>query len=173
MDFLELARKRYSARDFLDTKIEDEKINLILEAGRIAPTAVNYQPQRILVLNSEDSMDKLNKVIRYKFNQQLVFIVCFDKDKSWKRKYDNKDIGEIDASIVATHMMLEAENLGIGSTWIGHFDPSVIKETFSIPNNFEPVAILAMGYKTPECKPHPMHNDRLELDKTIFFESFE
>ncbi len=119
MDFLELAKQRYSVRKFCDKKIEQDKIDLILEAGRIAPTAVNYQPQRILVLDNQQSLDKLGECTPYRFQETLALLVYYDQTVSWKRKYDNKDSGEIDASIVATHMMLQAASLGIGSTWSG------------------------------------------------------
>lgn len=172
MDFLELAQNRYSVRNFSDAKIEPEKLNLILEAGRAAPTAVNYQPQRILVLNREEDLSKLSLCTPYQFHQTLALLVCYDKSASWKRSFDGKDSGEIDASIVATHMMLEAADLGIGSTWVGHFDPDGIRRTFDIPSNIVPVALLLLGYPGSEAAPHPYHNKRLDLSQTVFYASF-
>ncbi|GAB6085929.1 nitroreductase family protein [Alkaliphilus crotonatoxidans] len=172
MDFLELAKNRYSVRKFSDVKVEKEKLNMILEAGRVAPTAVNYQPQRILVLNSDEDLSKLEHCTPYRFQQTLALLVCYDENVSWKRKYDNKDSGDIDASIVATHMMLEAANLGIGSTWVGHFDPQAIRETFNIPANIIPVVLLLLGYPSDDASPHPYHSKRLDLSKTTFYGSF-
>lgn len=172
MDFLEFAKSRYSVRKFSDTQIEEKKLNRILEAGRAAPTAVNYQPQRILVLKTQEDLSKLSSCIAYHFNETLVLLVCYDKNASWKRSFDKKDSGEIDASIVATHMMLEAHDLGIGSTWVGHFDPQVIKKAFAIPQNIEPVALLLLGYPGKDALPSSNHNKRLDLDQTVFYSTF-
>jgi len=172
MDFLELAKQRYSVRKFNNKKVEQEKVNLILEAGRVAPTAVNYQPQRILVLDNEESLNKLRNCTPFRFQETLAMLVCYDKNISWKRKYDVKDSGGIDASIVATHMMLEATNLGLGSTWVGHFDPEAIIEKFALPNNIIPVAILFLGYPHEDSTPHMYHNTRFERSKTVFYNVF-
>lgn len=116
MDLMNLFKERHSVRKFSDKKVEKEKIDAILEAGRLAPTAVNFQPQRICVLESDESLLKLKDCTRYHFDAPLAIIVCYDNTVSWKRSYDNKDMGEVDASIVATHMMLEVTNLGLGTT---------------------------------------------------------
>ncbi len=173
MEFLELAQNRYSVRKFSDAKVEKEKLNLILEAGRIAPTACNYQPQRILILNNDEDLSKLNLCTPYNFNQQLALLVCYDNTVSWKRKYDSKDEGEIDASIVATHMMLQADALDIGSTWIGHFDPAKIKEAFELPDNIIPVTILLMGYAAEDAVPNKLHYERADITQTAFYGTFD
>jgi len=116
MDFLELAQKRYSCRSFLDKEVEKEKLEKILEAGRIAPTAVNYQPQRILILQGKEQLEKLKDCTIYGWGAPIILVICYDKNISWKRKYDGKDEGIIDASIVTTHMMLEIADLGLGTT---------------------------------------------------------
>lgn len=172
MNFLELAQKRYSVRKFGDMKVEKDKLYLILEAGRIAPTAGNYQPQRILVLDSEEGLSKLSLCTPYKFNQSLALLVCYDETISWKRSFDGKNDGEVDASIVATHMMLEATELGIGSTWIGHFDPVGIRKTFEIPASIIPVALLLMGYPSDDAVPSKLHHERLDISQTTFYGSF-
>lgn len=173
IDFLELAKERYSVRVFSDKKVEAEKIDLILEAGRLAPTACNNQPQRILVLDSEESLNKLKSCTPYHFNAPLAIIICYDNTVSWKRRYDSKDSGDIDASIITSHMMLEITNLGLGSTWVGHFDPAAIKETFELPDNIIPVAILPIGYPGAESTPNMNHNKRLSKEETIFYNSFK
>jgi len=127
MKFINLAEERYSLRKFSDQPIEKEKLDLILKAGQLAPTACNYQPQRILVLENEAALTKLKQCTPYHFNAPMALLICYDKDVSWKRSYDGKDSGEIDASIVSTQMMLQATELGLGSTWVGHFDPALIR----------------------------------------------
>lgn len=172
MDFLDLAKTRYSVRKFRDKKVEPEKVAAILEAGRVAPTAVNYQPQRILVLDCEDNLNKLKDCTPYHFHAPLAVLVCYDTAVSWKRSFDGKDMGEVDASIVATQMMLEAADLGLGSTWVGHFDPEKIKTAFALPDNIIPVALLPIGYPDPTSTPHLNHAKRFELGTTVFYNGF-
>lgn len=173
MEFLELAKSRYSCRKFLEKPVEQEKIDKILEAGRIAPTAVNFQPQRILVLTDKEKLKKVCECTKYSFNAPLNFIVCYDKEESWKRGYDGKDHGDIDASIIASHMMLEAWELGIGSTWVGSFNPKKAAEIFGIPENYEITAFLPMGYPAEDSKPAPMHEKRLDIKDIADYNNFK
>jgi len=173
MDFLKLAKERYSVRKFEDREVETDKIELVLEAGRVAPTAANYQPQRILVLNTDESLGKLKKCTLFHFNAPLAMIICFDRNISWKHPKTKKEMGEVDASIVTTHMMLALSYLGLGSTWIAAFEADVVKSIFGLPENIEPVAILPIGYPSPDSMPNPMHYQRLEPSKTIFYNRFE
>lgn len=158
MDFLELAKERYSVRSFSDRPVEQEKISLILEAAKVAPTAVNYQPQKLYVISDPEALAKLS-AIRPLFGAPLAIIVCYDDSLSWKNSRDFRhDSGEVDAAIVTTHMMMEAWDLGIGSCWIGAFSPAAVAALFDIPENEHPVAILPLGYRTSDCKPSEMHN---------------
>lgn len=172
MDFLDLAKERYSVRKFSDKKVEIDKVNLILEVGKLAPTACNFQPQRILVINDEASLNKLKNCTPYHFDAPLAILICYDNIVNWKRKYDNKDAGDIDASIVTTHMMLQITSLGLGSTWVGSFDPEAMKNEFNLPDNFTPVALLPIGYPAEDSQPSPNHDKRYEVDKTVFYNSF-
>lgn len=173
MDFLNLAKQRYSCREFSNRKVEKEKIEKILEVVRLSPTAVNYQPQRILVLQDKEKLLKLKECTRYGWNAPLIMITCYDKNISWKRKYDNKDEGIIDASIATTHMMLEAQDLGLGSTWIGYFDPEKTREVYQIPENLVIVSLLAIGYPSENAKPSEMHDKRNPLESFVFWDSIE
>ncbi len=168
MDFLELAKDRYSVRKFLSREVEQEKIDKILEAGNVAPTACNFQPQVIYVIKSNRGLEKLQKCKFSHFGETLAFLVCYDEKKCWFRSFDNKPSGEIDASIVATHMMIEAWNEGIGSTWIMHFDPEAIKTEFDIPTNVIPVCLLVMGYPDKTYQPSKMHFENKGKNDIIF-----
>lgn len=172
MDFLELAKKRYSVRMFRKASVEQEKIEKILEAGRVSPTAVNKQPQRILVLKEQEELEKLKNCTKFTFDAPLVFVICYDKTVSWKRRLDGKESGEIDASIVATHMMLEACQLEIGTTWVGSFDPKCVRESYAIPENYEIVCLLVAGYEEEGTKPNPMHEERFPMDYTVKYHHF-
>lgn len=171
MDFLNLVNNRYSVRKFSNQRVEPEKVDLILEAGRLAPTAANYQPQRILVFNSQDSLEILKTCTPFHFQAPLAFLVCYDNTISWKRQLDGKDMGTVDASIVATHMILEIANLGLGSTWVAHFDPEKIKTAFSLPENIIPIVLLPSGYPDKASSPHPNHYERFDIGTTVFYNS--
>ena len=169
MDFLNMAKKRYSVRSFKNDPIPDEVINKILEAGRIAPTACNRQPQKILVVKSEASLALLRKCTHCHYNAPLAIIICYDKSQTWIRSYDAHSSGEVDASIVTTHMMLEAEYLGVGSTWVMYFIPEAVKTEFHLHSNLEPVAILVMGYPNENSEPSQMHEERKNIENTVEF----
>ena len=120
MDFLKLAKKRYACRKYLSRQVEPEKLELILEAGRVAPTGANRQPQRLVVVQSKEGMERLARCTR-DFGAPTAVIVCADTSEAWTRKYDSKNISDIDASIVTDHMMLAAASLGLDTLWICMF----------------------------------------------------
>lgn len=171
MDFLDLAQKRYSVRKFDARKVEQEKLEKILEAGRVAPTAHNLQPQRVVVIRTEAGLEKLKKAANI-YGAPLALLVCADHASSWKRPFDGKDTAEIDATIVTTHMILEATDLGLGSIWVCHFKPDVIKAEFGLPEEVEPLNILGIGYSAPEARPSDRHTERKPLSETIRYETF-
>lgn len=177
MNFIDLAKKRYSVRNYEEKKVEEEKLLKILEAGRIAPTGANYQPQRLIVIRQQSGLDKLKKGANV-YGAPLAIIVCSDHNTTWKNPFDNKDIADIDASIVTTHMMLQATELDLGSLWVCYFNAQVIREEFNIPDNLEPVNILAIGYATEEsvasksASPARHEVRRKTLTETVFYETF-
>jgi nitroreductase len=172
MKFIKLAKKRYSCRKYQDRPVELKKLEKILEAGRVAPTAVNYQPQKILVVQTPDGLAKVEKAYK-SFGAPLALIVCVDHNESWKRPYDGKDSADTDAAIVATHMMLCAADLGIDSVWVQAFDPTVIREEFRIPENIEPMYILMLGYSSGNPRSPDRHDQwRKPISETVFYESF-
>ncbi len=172
MSFLELAKKRYSVRKFQDKQIEEEKLLQILEAGRVAPTGANKQPQRLIVVREKEGFERLKKAANI-YNAPLAIIVCGDTDAAWVRPIDGKKITEIDASIVTDHMMLEATELGLGSVWICYFDPVVIKKEFNLPDNLLPVNILAIGYSSSEsASPDRLSKTRKPLKDIVYYETF-
>jgi nitroreductase len=167
MDFQALVKNRWSVRKFKTDALPDEVMAQILEAGRVAPTACNFQPQRVFVIRSAEAMEKVKKCTRCHFNAPVVLLVCCDHDTSWKRKYDGADSGVVDASIVTTHMMLAAEELGVGSCWVMHFNPAVLRSELALPENLEPVALLPMGYPAEDAEPIAMHFQRKPLDELV------
>ena len=100
-------------------------------------------------------------------------LVCHNKDESWVRKYDGALSSPVDAVIVTTYMMLAAQNEGVGTCWVMHFDPNAMRETFGIPENTEPVALLVMGYPSDDAKPLDLHFESRPIDETVFYDGFK
>lgn len=172
MDFYTLAKNRYSVRSFENTPIPQEKIDKILKIAHIAPTGCNYQPQRILVLNKEESLEKLKACTKCHFDAPLAMLVCYNKEESWVRPYDGELSAAVDASIVTTHMMLGAWEEGIGSCWVMHFDPQKMRDTFHIPEHIIPSALLVMGYPKKDSVPNPRHEQVRPMEETVIYDSF-
>lgn len=174
MDFLELAEKRFSCRSYADTPVEDEKLQKVLEAGRLAPTAKNNQPQRIFVVQSEEAMTNLREATKMVHDAPMALVVGYAKDEAsviaGDSFYDGTYCaGTQDASIVATSMMYEAADLGLGSLWIRGYDTGKIIEALDLPDTVEVVMILALGYPGERGVPSPMHASRKPLDDTVMY----
>lgn len=172
MEFEKLISDRYSVRKFKPIHLSQDVIDKIIEAGHKAPTGCNYQPQRILVLNTDESINKLRECTRSHFGAPCAMLVCHNKDESWKRPYDGAMSSPVDAAIVTTHMMLAAQNIGVGCCWVMHFNPTAMRETFNIPENVEPVALLVMGYPSEDAKPLDMHFKTRPIDEVVHYNSF-
>ena len=169
MDFFELARSRFSVRGFSDRVVEREKLDAILEAGRIAPTARNFQPQRIYVLRSPEAIAKINTLSRCIYGASTVLMVCYDEDAVWKHpSRDGYNSGEVDAAIVCTHMMLAAAAQGVGSCWVGMFVADEAAKAFDLPASVRPVALLPLGYPADGIVPSANHDSIAPKEQTIF-----
>lgn len=147
MAFLEIARQRYSVRKYQDRTVEKEKILQILEAARIAPSAVNFQPWHFIVLTDKSVIKKVAGTYSREWLQQapVIIVACGDHQKSWKRK-DGKDHCDIDLAIAIDHMTLAAADLGLGTCWVCAFDAARCHEILELPDHLEVVALLPMGY---------------------------
>lgn len=171
MSFEKLVKSRYSVRKFDPKPIEREKLMKILEAGRLAPTAVNYQPQRILVVQGE-AMEKMQGCTPCLYGQPTALVVCYDRNESWKSR-SSREIGDVDGTIVLTSMMYQAEELGIGSLIVGIYKEPLLRERFLIPAHYEIVSLLMLGYPAADAEPHPqLHYERKALEETVFFGTF-
>ena len=167
MDFMKLAAARYSVRKFTSQPLEEEKLNKILEAGRLAPTARNLQPQKVYVLRTPEAVAKAEKLTSCMYGASTALLVCCDMDRVWKNVLrPGYSTWEVDTSIVTTHMMLEAWELGVGSVWVGHFCDTEVIEAFGLPENIRPVAFLPLGYADIGPKEHEHHSYRPK-DETV------
>ena len=172
MDFEKLISDRYSVRNFKQEHLPQKLIDKILDAGLKAPTGCNYQPQRILVLNTNKAIAKLKECTKCHFNAPTALLICHNTEESWKRPYDGALSSPVDAAIVTTHMMLAAHNNGAGCCWVMHFNPEAMRKTFNIPESYEPAALLVMGYPAPEAKPLELHYKSRPLNEVAFYDSF-
>ena len=155
-DFLQLAADRYSVRHFTSTPVDQEKIDLILQAAKLAPTAINSQPQKIYVLRSEEAVAKANAFSPCMYGAPHAFLVCCDEERACKRGADGS-FGDIDCSIVLTHMLLEAANLGIGTCPVGYFDEAKAAESLGLPANMRPLLLIPFGYAADDAQPSDKH----------------
>lgn len=167
MEFLDLAKNRYSVRKFTSEPVSDADIEKILEAAYVAPTACNKQPQKIFVVKSAEGLEKFRRCTECHFNAPLGFIICCDKSACWKRSFDGKLSSDVDASIVTTHMMLEAAALGLGSTWVMYFIPEAVRTEFDLPDDMEPIALLPVGHPASDAQPSPQHTSFRNKAETV------
>lgn len=167
MEFLDIAKTRYSVRNYKNIKVENDKLNKILEAAHVAPTAANLQPVRLLVVQDEATLSKIGNAANI-YHAPLAIVVCSDHSKAWKRPFDGKLTTDIDASIITDHMMLEATELGLGSVWICYFKPDVLKSELNLPEGLEPVNILAIGYADEApASPDRHSKQRIPLNELV------
>lgn len=172
MNFIDLAKSRYSCRKFSDRVVEDEKLNIVLDAGRLAPTATNAQPVSVLVLKSEEALNKLRALTRMTYNANLVLVVCYDTSVSWKAKNynDDFDAGDMDASIVTTHMALAAKDVGLDTLWARAFNAEDVARAFELPASVKVACILDVGYADEEQGgPSPRHEARKPMADFALF----
>ena len=133
---------------------------------------VHPEAELSIILVDEEAMEKLKKCTKCHFNAPCAMLVCYNKDECWTRKYDGEQSGMVDASIVTTHMMLAAQNEGVGTCWVMHFDPAKMKEEFNIPDNYIPHALLVMGYPHEDSEPLDMHAKVRPLQEVVFYDKF-
>ncbi len=148
MKFLELVKKRYSARSYTFDTVEQEKLDYILECARFAPSAVNYQPWKFIVVKSEENRRKLSECYPRQWfaNAPLYIIICVDNSVAWERQSDSKSHADIDAAIAIEHICLAAAEQGLGSCWVCNFDLDIFNLNFSLSPSQYPVAIIPVGY---------------------------
>lgn len=197
MDFMDISRMRITTRQFDKRPVEKEKIDMVLEAGRWSPTAMDAQPQRILVLDKPEQLDKVRAFCTFGIREEyreidencvqgddehnvfyygapLVFLVCYDKTVCWSHPESGESSGATDATIVTTHMMLEAASLGLGTVWISYFDKDKAREMLQIPDDYEILCMLYAGYAASDFKPNKkLSGKRFPIDHTCFEGSYD
>lgn len=161
MNFLWLAKSRFSVRKYKSTPVEEEKLLKILEAGQAAPSAVNFQPWYFIVVDEKSTLEEIHAAYPREWIKQapLIIVACSDHSQSWKRALDNKDSADIDIAIAVDHMTLMATELGLGTCWVCNFDVKNCSKILGLPDHIEPVVLLPLGYpdiETPIKKRKPL-----------------
>lgn len=169
MNFLELARRRVSVRGYRPDPVSEELLNQILEAARLAPSAANRQPLRLIVIRGPAQRAALAKAYPREWFAQapLILALCVDPAAAWHRS-DGKSYADVDAAIMMDHVILCAADLGLGTCWIGAFDPALVRQTLDIPGHFEPIALTPVGYPLDAGRP----KTRKSLDELVSFDRF-
>ena len=167
MEFKEVVKNRFSCRKYSDREIEQEKLDAILEAGRLAPTAKNLQEQHIYVVRSAEALAKIDEVTPCRYGAPTVLIVAFDKNNVFTYPGGKRDSGVEDATIVAAHMILAAADEGLNSCWINYFEPEKMAEALGLPENEEVLMMMDLGYAPDGVKPVPGHTARKPLTETV------
>lgn len=170
MNFMDLAKQRFSVRKYSDVQVEKEALASVLEAARVAPTAKNQQPQRIYVLQSKEALAKLDGLTHCRYGAQTVLLFAYNEDEDWKNPNEaGVHSGIQDVSIVATHMMLRATELGLHTTWCNMFANSALEKAFGLPQNEKSVLIMPIGHKAEDSIPAPMHGQTKSLDSMVTY----
>ena len=167
MEFKEVVKNRYSCKKYSDCQVEADKLNAILEAGRLAPTAKNLQEQHVYVLQSREALAKIDAVTPCRYGAPTVLVVAFDKNNVFTYPGGKRDSGVEDATIVATHMILAAADQGVDSCWINFLDPEKLAETLGLPENEEVLMVMDLGYAAEGAGPLANHSSRKPLNETV------
>ena len=166
-DFLQLARDRYSCRAFSDAPVEAEKIQALVDAAVAAPTAVDKQPWHLWVVESPEAVERISALTRFNFGAKVILALGAAADEAWVRKYDGRNFADVDASIVGTHIMLAAHDLGLGTTYVGMFEPEKLHAAFPEMAGLVPIALLPLGYPAEGAHPARLHGDRKPLEELV------
>ena len=171
MQLQQVIKDRFSVRNFKNSPVEPEKLKVILEAGRLAPSAVNFQPCDFIVVQQPENLKKIQEIYPREWitTAPVVIIACSNHSTSWKRRSDGKDYADVDISIAVDHMILQATEIGLGSCWVCNFDVKKCSELFHIPSEIEPVVLIPLGYSGISVAPEKR---RKPLEEITHWETF-
>ena len=166
MQLDDVIAKRYSVRKFSGEPVPAEDLGAVLEAVRVAPSAKNQQPVRVLVCSSPEELAKIDACTPCRYGAPVVLVFAYDDDRCW-RKEGRPESGPVDVSIAATYAMLEATDRGLGSVWVMNFEAAKLSETFALPANIRPICLLPLGKAAPGAEPGPNHAQRVALSEIL------
>ncbi len=166
MQFEDVIRERSSTRRFSDKPLEREKLDKILEAGRLAPTAKNLQDFKVFVIESPEAIEKLDSAHPCRYGAPTSLLVCADTDSGFSTDEKHAS-GVVDACIVATHMMLEATNVGVDNIWTWAYGNEELAKVLGLANNYEPICVLPLGYRSNEDHGSRPHSERKNIEELV------
>ncbi len=169
MEFKEVVKNRYSCKKYSNRQVEADKLEAVLNAGRLAPTAKNLQEQHVYVLQSAETLAKIDAVTPCRYGAPTVLVVAFDKNNVFTYPGGKRDSGVEDATIVATHMILAAADEGVDSCWINFLDPEELAKSLGLPAQEEVLMVMDLGYAAEGAGPLPNHDNRKELSETVTY----
>lgn len=167
MDFQQLAESRYSCRKFSDQKVDRALIEQVIETAIKAPTAVNTQPFKIFWMDSAQAKQNIRAVCNYTFGADTFLLLGYREDNGWVRSFDKRNFADVDGSIVATHMMMQIQDLGLATTWVGYFDAPQLKQLYPEMQDYELIALFPVGYAAQDSKPAPRHYERKHKEEVL------
>ena len=167
MEFIDVINERYSVRGYLDKPVEDEKLEYVLKAASIAPTGINAQAFKVYVIDAKKYKEDLSKIYGAKWFTEAPYVLCVVAimDKAWTRPWDGRNIADIDATIVMDHMILAAQDVGLGTCYIGAFKKYEAHKFLNLKENEEPILFTPLGYGNAE----PRDTPRKELDEFVVY----
>lgn len=169
MEFSELIKKRYSVRAYKPDPVEEDKLNQVLEAARLAPTATNAQPFQLIVIHTAGREAELNRIYKRDWFVQapLVICICGIPAQGWVRR-DGKNYTEVDVAIAMDHLILAATDAGLGTCWVAAFDATAAREVLGLPDDVEPIAFTPLGYPADQ----PKTKRRKSLSELVRYEGW-
>lgn len=167
MQFLELAKERYSCRKFSERPVETELVEKIIDAAIFAPTAVNTQSFKIFVMASDEAKENLKKTTNYMFGAPNFIVLGARNNGSWTRSFDKRNFSDVDAAIVGTHIMMEISDLGLATTWVGYFDAPQLKEIYPQMQDYDLIALFPFGYAAEDARPAAGHQKRKSREELV------
>lgn len=174
MDFIELAKKRYSSRSYKNIPVEDSKILKILEAARVSHSAMNKQPWHFIVVKNPEKLSRLKEVCTKEWFREapVVIVACGDNQLGWVRLIDNKNHTDSDLAIAITHISLQATELDLATCWVCQFDVGKASTMFDLPVNIKPFALITLGYPADEAEPDRHGYKRKKIEEITHWEEF-
>jgi len=174
MKFIELAKKRFSSRSYTDQTVEPEKIASLLEAARVAPSAVNYQPWHFIVIQRKANIEKVAECYKRDWLKKapVLIVACGDHSRSWKRS-DSKDFCDVDISIAVDHITLAATEIGLGTCWVCNFNVDECSNALNLPPHLEPIVLIPVGYPADVKNDNRHSFERKHITDIVSWETYQ
>lgn len=167
MNFKDLTTKRYSCRSFSEKSVEKEKLNQIIETAKMAPTGYNLQPYKIFVMDSKEAKDNVRANTDCSYGADTFLIVGYKAEEAFTREQDNRNFGDVDATLVGSYIMLATYELGLNTTWVANFDAPALKALYPEMKDYELIVLFPIGYAADDGGPADGHDERKDTSEVV------